>query len=351
MLMQTTNEFEVRLILKAVSPLLIKDGRYDQDRRDKWARNDEMKKGMPNMIPISRASDDDLRSAVTAATPQRAVEALPFFVPGSSLRGSWRSHLERVVRGINPPEQAQVCDPFEEEQAQESCSNYATRFRDAMEKQPQDKRQPVVPYRLSCPVCKLFGHTTQAARLKISDGERINPREGSIAAREHVRIDRSSGQVAKGMLFKIFALQGASFETTLHIRNFELWHLQLVSGLLKEIAGGLVPLGSGKNKGYGKVVCAIKEVRLTAFGLEKPADELRGVAEHPTAGKWYQQRYGLKPASDMPPLRSGQWNQSSPWRWERNVDSEEFEKIWKERQFLWWDQFPALNARTLPGGV
>ncbi|HWZ42328.1 MAG TPA: RAMP superfamily CRISPR-associated protein [Candidatus Saccharimonadales bacterium] len=352
MLMQMTNEFEVRLVLKALSPLLIKDGRYSKEQREDWGRGlrEEARKAMPSMLPISRASDDVLRGAVTAPDPRSAVERLAFFIPGSSLRGAWRSHLERILRGISPPGKMRVCDPFEESDlTRDSCSNYATRFRDAVERLPNGtKRPPVVPYTLACPVCKLFGHTTQAGRLKITDGERIKPNEGAIIAREHVRIDRASGQVAPHALFKVFGLQGASFETRMHLRNFELWHLQLINALLSELVRGVVPLGSGKNKGYGRVECSVLEIRLTAFGLEKPPDQLQGVAEHATSGAWHQQRYGLKPAESVPALRSGRWSQVTPWRWERALDAGEFGDMWKERK-LPWGQFIPLADRPMPG--
>lgn len=348
MLLQAVNECEVTLMLKAVSPLLVKDGRYSQEERDAWARNPEAKTAMPNMVPISRASLGELRAALSSGDPLGQVQKLSFFLPGSSLRGAWRSHLERVLRGLDSPDKMRVCDPFEEDLPQDSCSSYATRFRDTVEDLPANKEKPpVIPYRLSCPVCKLFGNTLQGGRLKLTDGERIRPSEGTVIAREHVRIDRASGQVARGVLFKIFALQSASFRVALNLRNFELWHLQLLGALFGELKRGMVPLGSGKNKGYGRVECVVDQVRLTAFGLDKPADALHGVAEHSVSGQWFEGRYGVKAVEAAPPLPAGSWIQINPWRWQREVKPNEFEKTVQQLK-LPWGRFPALNARPVP---
>jgi CRISPR/Cas system CSM-associated protein Csm3 (group 7 of RAMP superfamily) len=353
MFLQAVNEFQVRMHLKTVSPLLVKDGRFTVEVLKEWLPDRDARKGKPTAIPISRNSLDDLRSAVTNRTdPVARVNALTFYIPGSSLRGAWRSHMERVLRGVDPVDRPRVCDPLDDGEGEErgdrksvpsphlSCSNV---LEDLREDYYQKKRPRSFPaYELSCPVCRLFGNTTLGGRLSISDGERVG-RDGSIVQREHVAINRRNGQVVNPYTF--FGLHGATFQIDLRLRNFELSQIWLLGSLLKELRGGLIPLGSGKNKGYGQVEATIKEAKLVGFGLEQPDNKLRGVAEHALLGPSMQSRYGVTPV-EPPPLTIGKWTTpDSPWRHERILDMDEFDQVVTKHLGPQWDKVLPLSER------
>ena len=298
---------------------------------------------MPHAIPISRASETDVMRAVTNPDPLAAVGRLPFFIPGTSIRGAWRAHLERILRSLDPPETARVCDPLDDagddmEPYYRSCSSVLTAEKD---------RRAFTPYTLSCPVCRLFGNTVQGSRFSISDGELTNGNENRVVSREHVRIDRKSGRVAPGALIKYFGLMGAQFRVEILLRNFELQHLRLVGALLKDAAIGAVPLGSGKNKGYGQVRGRLEEIRFTYFGLREPDGLVRGVAENADSAMalWFANRYGVAPAAAPPAFPPGEWDADTPWRFSRRVTAEEFEAIWQKAP-LPWTAVPLLSARV-----
>jgi CRISPR/Cas system CSM-associated protein Csm3 (group 7 of RAMP superfamily) len=62
---------------------------------------------LPHMVFQSRMTPEELANAV----PRHLDSIRPMlFVPGSSLRGAWRSHLEKVLRSLD--EVPKVCDPF-----------------------------------------------------------------------------------------------------------------------------------------------------------------------------------------------------------------------------------------------
>lgn len=354
MLMQAVNELFVSLNLTSVSPLLIRDGRLTEDKRKDWSGDQkEIKIRMPHALPISRASETDMMRAVTNPDPLTAVGRLPFFIPGTSIRGAWRAHLERVLRSLDPPETARVCDPLddaEEEQGKPPSSYRACSAALTAEKERRGKeRRSFVPYTLSCPVCRLFGNTVQASRLSISDGELMNGNEKLVVSREHVRIDRKSGRVAPGALIKYFGLQGARFRVEIHLRNFELQHLRLMGALLKDVAVGGVPLGSGKNKGYGQMRATFEEIRFTHFGLNPPDGIVMGVAEHPNpeTAAWFQNRYGVLRTATPPSFPPGHWEAVTPWRFVRKVTPEEFEALWQKAP-LPWNDVPLLQSRTTP---
>ena len=349
MLMQAVNELFVRMTLTSVSPLLVREGRLTEEKRKDWSGDKkEIKMRMPHAIPISRAPETDVMHAITNPDPLAAAGRLPFFIPGTSMRGAWRAHLERILRSLDPPETARVCDPLDDDTDEKMASPY--RACSTVLTAEKDRRikghQPFVPYTLSCPVCRLFGNTTQASRFSISDGELMNGSENRLVSREHVRIDRKSGRVAQGALMKYFGLQGAQFRVDIQLRNFELQHLRLVGALLKDIALGAVPLGSGKNKGYGQVKGKFDEIRFTHFGLDKPDDVVRGVAENADAAmaQWFANRYGVAAATAPPAFPPGEWTAATPWRFTRAVTAEEFEAIWQKAP-LPWSAVPLLKSR------
>ena len=167
---------------------------------------------MPDVIPISRASVADLRKTVTDGQPLAAMEKLPVFIPGTSLKGAWRSYLERTLRSLDPPDRPRICDPLEEDDDfnDTSCSRVLTLRKQA--------KKLFVPYSASCPVCRLFGSTLQGSRIAIGDGERDEKRRGQMVQREHTRIDRRSGRVT-GAPLKFFGLQGTHFKTSFKLND------------------------------------------------------------------------------------------------------------------------------------
>jgi hypothetical protein len=221
MLMHPVNELTFQVTIESTSPLLVKEARYNAELKKNWARSEEHKKLMPDAIPISRAAEQQVRDAVTDKTdPRGAVSKLDFFLPGSSIRGVCRAHLERTLRSLDRPESPRVCDPFEDDAATyaASCSAVLTKRR----KEDKEFR----PYASSCPVCRLFGSTLQSSRITFSDGTWINRDGKLLVQREHVRIDRRTGAVG-GPPLKFLGLLGARFQFEMKLRNFELSHVML----------------------------------------------------------------------------------------------------------------------------
>jgi CRISPR/Cas system CSM-associated protein Csm3 (group 7 of RAMP superfamily) len=367
MLSQAINELTIDLLLTAESPVLIKEGRFGKTQRDDWSleamrdKEPSLAKGtdewtrelnkvrqrMPNGIPISHASIDKIRTAMlmnTAEAISHAVSGFPFYLPGSSLRGAWRAHLERSLRSLDPPGAPRVCDPLlsrsraEDEPYDESCSSRL----EIQRKNILDNRVPSLPpYRVSCPICRLFGNTVQASRLSISDAEREFV--GAIEGRHHVRIDRRTGRADE--TFGFFGLKNYQFKTNLRLRNFELWQVRLLFELLGALTFSKVLVGSGKSKGYGVLKGVWNGGLLTWFG-KKPADGLlRGIAEHPEWGAQISERYGLHPAANVPDLH-GQWTSPEPWRHEMKLSIDMFAPAAKSLSRD-WENVPPLTARQL----
>lgn len=196
------------------------------------------------------------------------------FIPGSSLKGVFRSFSEKVLRTVRSD---WACDPF--------SSNHCGK---KLEKVEESARV----YKESCLACKIYGNTRLKGRLSFTDA--FPNGEVKTETRYGVAISRLSNAVAAGP-FDIEVLVEGRFATSLVLENFEVWQLGLLSLTLQALNEGLVKVGFGKNRGFGEV-----SVRVTEAILEQ--------AKHPSLGKTEIQgvgnfvldeeergRYGLRP--------------------------------------------------------
>src|SRR5947209_7330206 len=154
MLKKLVNEAYFTLRITTTGPLLIRSGR-------------------------ATISGPDMAPVLTYRNGQQEV-----FLPGSSLKGVFRSHVEKVVGSIKP---LVACDPFLQDAGNEPRNNRGSaseRMRDALtthrpscgayfDKVSKHERIKELPtdrvYRESCPTCRLFGSTSFAGRVAISD--------------------------------------------------------------------------------------------------------------------------------------------------------------------------------------
>jgi len=282
MLKRLLNELTATIEIETESNLLIKDGRLE-DLRTQWSeerfpgpanaeiekQRTDFRKPIPTAIFISRSSPEELREALVDQT--KPVDALPFYIPGSSLRGPFRAHLEKVLRSLDAG--ATVCDPLLDALKGQpsgtvvSCSNALVQ---------EGAKRPPNAYTLSCPVCRLFGNAAQASRVWFSDATFTAK---NVVKVDNISVSRHTGSVLN--LFKSLALCDATATFEFRVRNFELWHLALLGHLFADAENSLIALGSGKNKGNGKVRATTTEVKLAYYGIDDPCADgtIRGI-EH-----------------------------------------------------------------------
>lgn len=274
--------------LSCEGPLLIADGRYDKQRGENQDH--------PNKVFVSRASEAKLRQAIGARAEDLK---LPFYVPGTSLRGPFRAQAERIVRSLAPGDAlppATACDPFDMEEASpRSCSARL------------DREAADFPYARACPACKLFGCTATASRIDFADADL--PPAGQAGAgrsvyRDMVGIDRFTGGAYPQAKFRLHALEDTRFTTSVAVRNFELWQLGLLAYVFQDFADGLVALGFGKAKGFGQVRGRVTKVTLTYPG-GKERDRIHHLGS--LCSDPEPRNYGLQtwaaPACEMAPVK------------------------------------------------
>ncbi len=279
MLKKLVNEAHCVLRIKAEGPLLIKSG-YDTVHG-------------ANMTPVV---------TYRYGRPE-------LYLPGSSLKGVFRSHIEKVICSLQPQV---VCNPFlrlrddvsqskEERQLKtEALSDYRYSCGDRFERLKGDesgkqKRELSTSeiYKESCPACRLFGSTSFIGRIAISDAHLVDSAgdehiSQKTERRDGIGIDRLTGGTSHGAKFEMEVITtGVTFETTIHLRNFEIWQLGMLFIVIQDMEDQLIYIGSGRSRGLGKVTASFDNqerdwhhggiTTISMLGSKEPGKELRGL--------------------------------------------------------------------------
>lgn len=231
------------------------------------------------------------------------------FIPGSSLKGVFRSHIEKIVCSLKAHV---VCYPFEgNEDKQVDLEQRKSDYRDSCggrfnQRAKNDDRyrrllenRTDLVYADSCPTCRLFGSTGFIGRIAISDAYLASAEIKE--QRDGVGIDRLTGGASHGAKFELEVVStGVVFETSIHLRNFEIWQLGMLFAVIQDMEDELIHLGSGRSRGLGKVTATISDqatdhhpggfVISSMRGSQEPSNQIWGL------GRWLNDTsYGTTP--------------------------------------------------------
>ena len=190
------------------------------------------------------------------------------FIPGSSLKGVFRSHVEKIVGSLQPhvacypfdgPEDRMVDKEQRQSDFRESCGGVLTSYASKNSDQRKYLEQHTdEAYAFSCPVCRLFGSTGFIGRIAIGDAYLAS--KEIKEQRDGVGIDRLTGGASHGAKFELEVVStGVTFETTIHLRNFEIWQLGMLFVVLQDLKDELIHIGSGRSRGLGKVTATLSD--------------------------------------------------------------------------------------------
>lgn len=170
------------------------------------------------------------------------------FLPGSSLKGVLRSGTEALLRAMDE----QVCDS-----TSSPCAQAVSR----------------------CRTCLLFGSVHGASVVTVEDGLPWPPdgtpeERVSALARVHrartirtgVAIDRQTGAAAPNKLFDLEALVNVSFFPRLTLRNPAAWQAAALCTALQLLDDGILRIGSGTTRGFGRVRVVYRTLSLRSCG-------------------------------------------------------------------------------------
>jgi len=246
MLKRLVNEAHFTLTITTTGPVLVRSGHATLSG--------------PDMTPVLTFRDGDWQ----------------VYLPGSSLKGVLRSHLEKVGRTLC---EGVICDPFH--RPPEVDASCGMRF------QSRENNAEVITsqiaYRDACPVCRLFGSTEFIGRVSINDAYLTDWNgRNPVESRDGVGIDRLTGGSFGGALFDLEAVSsGVTFETQVYLRNFETWQLGMLLLAVQDMEDGLVRIGSGRSRGLGSVKGKVDQVIVHYLGpvSDKPAGEVWGLGK------------------------------------------------------------------------
>lgn len=159
------------------------------------------------------------------------------FIPGSSLRGVLRSHLERIVRTFEPKagKGRGACYPTSKE-------DWCIKDKKGLSEQEIFDR--------SCRVCQVFGSPWFASRVRITDLPLISESEPEI--RDGVVIDREKETSANKYDFEVLPV-GTCFQLEIIAENLEQNEIGMLLLGLDELTRGNVSVGGFKGRGLGRV--------------------------------------------------------------------------------------------------
>lgn len=353
-------------------PLLIADGRYSQDQvmapfEDNRSERDKRKGWYPDKFFINKTGPQEVIERVRKADRFPPEYNFGFYVPGTSIRGPFRAHAERIIRSLRessdlPPFTA--CDPFEEkaEEARQGeddpkklLQNCAKREED-FAKSNKELKGKTAPYARACPTCKLFGYAGLASRISFADADIVglNGPYRSIY-RDMIGIDRFTGGVFQGgdqgggANMRFHVLENTRFTTTVTVTNFELWQLGLMAYVFRDFEDpladpgsdnpqgfGLVPLGFGKTKGFGLVRGKVTSITLAYPRHLAATDHLHHLGSL-MAGSPDFDHYGFQP-QDAPPFHLPSPHEATLSLYHR------FSLTGAAIQALWVTAAPAFNS-------
>lgn len=196
-------------------------------------------------------------------------------LPGSGLRGAFRSRAERIIRTMTDS-LAAACDPTCRERKdteREPIESCGLRHKGA------DDRGDV------CLACQLFGCSEFGGHICIGEGAKVDGTfvHADEKLLDHVAIDRFTGGPVGSKKFTSRPLMRGSFTTYIALEDFKPWELGLVAYLLKDLHDADLRVGYGKAKGFGKVKAVV-----TGFRIEAAANS-------PLATMMQQDAYGFTP--------------------------------------------------------
>lgn len=282
MLKRLINELHGKLTITTTGPVLVKSGHASVSG--------------PDMTPVQMYRNGHLE----------------VYLPGSSLKGVVRSHVEKVCRTLRP---GVICNPFvrtgtvvRTQNGRLNCPDFADvacsdkfEVREKGEVQVEnhtwrrakDELDNPQVYADSCPICRLFGSTSFIGRLSLGDAYVTTPGAGRTETRDGVGIDRWTGGAAPGAKFDLETVStGVIFETDILLRNFESWQVGMLLIAVADLRDELVRIGSGRSRGFGAVKGEWRELTIHTLAPTpgRAAGEVWGLGKFHTEAE--RQAYG-----------------------------------------------------------
>lgn len=195
------------------------------------------------------------------------------FIPGSSLKGVFRSYAESMVE--------ESCDivgssnknrfyTANQGKVKKECISQNTKIKD---KNGEEKRKYInmsgeEKYNESCLICKLFGSDVLKSRIEFANAY---PQAGyKIETVGMTAIDRVKGGARDKSLREIEYVDYGVFNGEIRVKNFAPYQIKLVTSCLQALDDGQLKVGGYTSKGFGEL--NIKSLSLILRYYNKKAE-------------------------------------------------------------------------------
>lgn len=194
----------------------------------------------------------------TDAAVLRHADGRPF-IPGSSMKGVLRSHLERLLQAPvfrKDPATVRSCGLYAGLDERCPSPSWIAEKKDATRATEQD-------FENLCHTCTLFGSPILAGKVRIPDMELADEMwTGTFEIRDGVGIDRDSGLAAEGVLYDFEVVpSGTTFHFEWIVDSPDPVELGLMAVAVRELQNGYVAIGGKTTRGLG--ACRLEHIEIT----------------------------------------------------------------------------------------
>jgi CRISPR-associated RAMP protein (TIGR02581 family) len=204
---------------------------------------------------ITAISISSGRPNLDTDSPFMRTKSGSLYIPGSSMRGAFRSTIERILSSLALP-QLTSCILFEESSG--VCLNSNETEKSAFMKKVESEKigeDDIIKNLDSdlCDVCKVFGTTFSASKVKFTDLYPLNESSCVVAKRDGVGIDRDTKTAVDGAKFDYEVVEkGANFSFEMILENVDQKDLAVISVGLNELKRGDFWMGGNGAAGLGR---------------------------------------------------------------------------------------------------
>jgi CRISPR-associated RAMP protein (TIGR02581 family) len=185
-------------------------------------------------------------------------------VPGASLKGVFRSHVESLIRAVTDDRRG-ACTPTGEDADLCLDRNDVARLKE-QSKSNEELAQKI--WTNSCLVCRTFGSSWLASHVWVSD---LPVDEdtwfGQFQVRDGVAVGRDTGTAGEGLLYNYEVVPaGTSFRCEIAAEGLEDWQLGMLWLGLQPFLRGEMAVGGFRSRGLGTVTLEELDARYFDLG-------------------------------------------------------------------------------------
>ncbi len=225
-----------------------------------------------NLSPLRVGSgrEPPLGSTVDLAVVKMRIDgALRPYIPGSSLKGVFRSTSESLLRLKKPRVEPcsglskSTCMDVREVETAEGAIRLG-RYVDQAVRSGNTESAMRVFFEKTCLMCKVFGAPSYSGKTYFSDAYPVG--DYHLGVRAGIAINRRTGAVMQGALYTVeYVEPGVRFSFSIHCRNLPNYVLGLLASVIFMLRSGEVRLGGFKTRGFGLVTVEDISVRVRDY--------------------------------------------------------------------------------------